>query len=159
MATNTTLTLRIRGAELEYSHAGAVCWSLPIESIVLIAEYTTNEGPYLDDYFLVFVTVEQGTFYFATCSFYAKGRDDVLSTLHEQLASPFELELIGSTDWESRVVWPSRMAGKEYFTFRAVSPKTLTEKIKTKLLGETLEYSISHEIQEYLKEQLRSRPV
>ncbi len=26
---------------------------------MLIAEYTTNEGPHVDDYFLVFVTVEE----------------------------------------------------------------------------------------------------
>jgi len=155
--TTTTLTLRIRGAELEYSNAGAICWTLPIDSIVLIAEYTTNEGPHLDDYFLVFVTVEHCALYFATCSFYAEGRDDVLSTLREHLASPFQLELTGSTDWESRVVWPDKVAGKEYFSFRALPPKTLTEKIEKKLLGESFEYSISHEIQEYLKEQLISR--
>jgi hypothetical protein len=29
-------------------------WWIPVTNIVLMAEYTTNEGPWMDDYFLVF---------------------------------------------------------------------------------------------------------
>ncbi len=29
-------------------------WRTPISSILLLAEYTTNEGPYVDDYFVEF---------------------------------------------------------------------------------------------------------
>src|SRR5262249_25546280 len=66
------LCLRVDGSSLECNDdSGFTRWSLSIQTIVLIAEYTTNEGPWLDDYFLVFVTVEEGKLYFSTCSFYA----------------------------------------------------------------------------------------
>lgn len=160
MDTTKSLVLRIRESNLECLHTqGSLRWFLPIDSIVLIAEYTTDEGPYVDDYFLVFVTLEHATLYFSTCSFYATGRDEVLATLQERLASPVQLELTASAEWKSRVVWPDKMAGKDYFVFNAVPSQTFTEKIKKRLLGETYEYSISNEVQEYLKVRLRAASV
>jgi len=44
----------------------------------------TNEGPDVDDYFLVFVTVEDGKLYFSNCPFYSSGRDEALSILRER---------------------------------------------------------------------------
>jgi len=70
-----------------------VAWTLPIAAIVLIAEFTTNEGPYVDDYFLTFVTVENGKALSATCSFYAEGRDSALSEISHQVGCPIEVGL------------------------------------------------------------------
>jgi hypothetical protein len=70
---------------LEYlSSENALLWSTSTKDVVLLAEYTTSEGPYLEDYFLVFVTVENGKRYFATASFYSNGRDEVIKQLAEQ---------------------------------------------------------------------------
>ena len=150
-------TLRINESRLEFLDiTGTVCWSLPIGSIVLIAEYTTNEGPYVDDYFLVFVTVEQDKLYFSTCTFYSAGRAETLSILGGRLGSPIQLGLQGSTAWRSRVVWPPKMAETEYFTFTEVPAKTLPEKIKKRLLGADQDYAISKTVRAYLKGQLRS---
>ena len=78
--------LQVKDSDLEYSgENGRVFWSLPISSTVLIAEYTTNEGPWCDDYFLVFVTIEKDTFYFHTASFYSAGRDETLAALKQLL--------------------------------------------------------------------------
>ena len=150
--------LRIRDSNLEsVGPTGQPSWALPIESIVLISEYTTDEGPYADDYFLVFVTAEDSKFYFSTCSVYSDGRDETLSVLQERLGSPIQLALVDSTEWRSRVVWPAKMAGSEYFTFTPIPAETLTEKLKKKLMGPTYEYKISKAVQEFLKEQLKSR--
>src|SRR5215510_9545356 len=134
----------MRNSNLECLDAkGQLCWSLPVESLVLISEYTTDEGPYIDDYFLVFVTVEDGSLYFSTCSFYSDGVDETFSILRERLGSPIQLGLVDSTEWRSRVVWPVKIADSEYFTFMAVTADTLTEKLRKKLLGPTYEYKIS----------------
>jgi hypothetical protein len=154
----TKNVLRIRESDLECLGTSAeLLWTLTIDSIILIAEYTTNEGPHVDDYFLVFVTVGGGKLHFLICSFYSGGVDDALSTLQERLSSPIQLRLQGSTEWRSRVAWPPKIADSEYFTFTAVPAETLAAKLKEKLLGPTHEYVISKGIQDYLQEQLRSR--
>ena len=158
VTTITSTMLRVRDSKLECLDAtGSVRWAVPIGSIVLVSEYTTNEGPHVDDYFLVFVSAEDGKLHFSTCSFYAGGVDEALSLLQERLKSPLELQLQGSTEWRSRVVWPAKMAESEYFTFTPVPAETLTAKFKEKLLGSTHEYVVSKGVQEYLQEQLRSR--
>lgn len=149
--------LRIRGEGFELlDPAGMPLWFVSIGSIVLVAEYTTNEGPYADDYFLIFVTIENGRLSVSTCSFYSLGRDEILTTLRERLNSAIELELQGSTEWQSRVVWPIEMAGIKYFTFSELPAKTLGQKLKKRVLGPTQEYTVSQIVREYLNEQLRS---
>ena len=87
-------SLRIEGAKLTYTvDSGVVAWTLPIAAIVLIAEFTTNEGPYVDDYVLTFVTVENRKALDATCSFYAEGRDSALSEISHQVGCPIEVGL------------------------------------------------------------------
>jgi hypothetical protein len=153
----TKNVLGIRQSDLEcLDISGKLLWTLTIDSIVLIAEYTTNEGPHVDDYFLVFVTAEENKLFFSTCSFYVDGRDEALSILQMRLGSSIQLGLQGSTEWRSRVAWPARMAGSEYFTFAEIPPKTLLEKVKKRLLGPTQEYAISKPVRDYLEEQLRN---
>ena len=149
--------LQIKDSNLEYSsNTAKVFWSLPIASIILISEYTTNEGPQCDDYFLVFVTIEKDLFYFYTASFYAGGSDATLASLKELLGSTFELKLTGSTEWDSRVIWPAEIADSKHFEFKPVRPETMVQKIKEKLLGPTLEYGITRPIQEYLRSRINT---
>ena len=83
---------------------GDATWSLPVDKITLLAEYTTNEGPYLDDYFLVFVFRSADEWRFRVASFYAEGRDDVLASLAAGWGASVELGLQSSTQWRSRTV-------------------------------------------------------
>ena len=107
MATTTGNLLRIRRETLELLDAtGTPRWSLPIGSIRLIAEYTTNEGPYVDDYFLVFVTAEDNKLYFSTCPGSSASIEEAIDRLQQRLRSPISLELQGFTEWRSRVAWP-----------------------------------------------------
>lgn len=150
--------LQVRASDLEYlDSGGAQRWTLSIDSILLIAEYTTNEGPHVDDYFLVFVTAEDSKLFFSTCSFYVDGRDEALSVLQERLGSHIQLALQGCTEWKSRVAWPSTMAGTEYFTFKDIPPMGLLERVKKILFGPTQEYAISKPVREYLEERIRNR--
>ena len=76
--------------------------------------------------------------------------------MQERLGSLIPLQLLGSTEWRSRVAWPTRIAGNDYFTFTEVPAKTLAEKLKKKLLGATQEYAVSNVVRAYLEEQLRA---
>lgn len=61
---------------MEYwSAEDTLIWTLAFEDIVLMAEYKTDEEPDLDDYFLVFVTFEDGATFYATATFYSEGRE------------------------------------------------------------------------------------
>src|SRR3954452_276863 len=124
-------SVRVNGTTLIYMpNSGVLGWTLPIEAIVLIAEYTTNEGPYVDDYFLTFITVEDGQLFYSSCSFYAEGRDAALLEISDRLGSPVELGLAGSTEWTSRVIWPPSLKGMAYFTFETIPPKNVFQKLK-----------------------------
>jgi len=152
------LYFRAPDSTLEYlDDEGALRWELPIKALVMIAEYTTANGPMVDDYFLIFVALEAGQLFFAPCSFYIDGRDEVLAALRERLHSPVELGLLASTDWKSRVVWPAAMAGKEYYTTTEVVPQKFSQKLKKTLFGTDYEYAISKTVQEYLDAQLANR--
>lgn len=147
--------LRIRGRNLEYVlPAETLHWTLPLDSIVLIAEHTTDQGPWIDDYFLTFVTVEPGGLHFAGCSFYAEGSPEVLATLQQHLGGPLKFGLVASTEWASRVIWPPALANTEYYTFTPVAPQSIREKLKEKILGPAQEYRLSRPVREYLQAHL-----
>lgn len=98
--TGDTLTYRVRFGD----------WSIPVSSIKLIAEYTNSDGPAIDDYFFVFLTAAEGGWHEA--SFYAEGRDATLQALREKIGAPLRCGLCGSTDYRSRILWPTHLEGQ-----------------------------------------------
>jgi hypothetical protein len=48
-------------------------WHVAIDGVVLAAEYTTNTGPWADDYFLIFVEADHDKLYLARASLYSNG--------------------------------------------------------------------------------------
>jgi hypothetical protein len=144
--------LEITDSTMYYKKDGIdIGWSVEIKDIILIAEYTSNEGPYVDDYFLVFVTIEDGKAYFARCSFYTDGTDAVLETLKEKFGITDTFGLLQSTEWTSRVMWPDHLAGKNYFQFTEVKPVSPRENVRKTLIGPQLEYKLAVSIQEYIE--------
>jgi len=117
-----SIVYRVRGEETS--------WSVPIGQIVLIAEYTNDKGPYCDDYFLVFVWIDDGKVNFAECSFYAEGSSEIVSTLGKEFGMRMELGLAHSTEWDSRVIWPPELAGGAYFEFHEAVPRKFGESPK-----------------------------
>lgn len=138
------------GSELRcVDESGTVPWTVSINDIILVAEYTTDEGPLADDYYLIFCTIEAERAVFATCTFYAGDRDAALRSLSDRLGSPLELGLCGSTVWASRVLWPPRMAGQQYFTFKAAEPRNILERLREVVFGPAIERFLSDPIQRY----------
>ena len=106
-----------RTATIEYTDAsGNLIWQLPVGSVVVFAEYTNPNGPFLDDYFLVFAFMEGDQWFVRTASFYANGRDEMLEVLSAQWCVSLRFGLCALTDWKSRVIWPEELVDQEYFT-------------------------------------------
>jgi hypothetical protein len=128
-------------------------WHIPIRSLLLIAEYTTNEGPHIDDYFIEFWSLEDGSILKSSVSFYAEGRDSAFAMIALQLKTDLSFGLTGSTEWKSRIMWPPDLAGHEYFEFRNIEPSDWRERISRQFLGPTQEYFLTAEVQSFLKNQ------
>lgn len=128
----------------------ANCWSINVCDIVVIAEYTTVGGPHVDDYFLVFVTREQGEFYYSNVTMYAAGIDESLTKLESILGCSLEFRLQSSTDWNSRVVWPPELCGSAYFRYEEVMPEGLWGWVRGRLGGKRIESHLAEPIHDYL---------
>jgi hypothetical protein len=125
-------------------------WSISIGDIVLIAEYTTDEGPQVDDYFLVFVTREQGELYYSNVTMYAAGINEALTELERVLGCSLELALQSSTELSSRVVWPQTLAGSAYFRYEQVVPEGFWERVRSRVQGKRIESHVAESVCEYL---------
>lgn len=86
-------------------------WILSVSDIRLIGEYTTANGPYIDDYFFVFLTAIEGGWHEA--SFYALGGAEALHGLGEELGAILEPGLCNSAHYKTRIMWPSNWRGQE----------------------------------------------
>jgi len=91
--------------------------SLELDDVVLVGEYVTPEGPYLDDYFIVVVDTSGQEYDFAI-------RDPEVEPFLEKckshFESDFELRLCSKTDFSSRVMHPKALRGKSIFEYHPV---------------------------------------
>lgn len=140
--------LGISGATLHCrSDATDPGWSIRTSEIVLVAEYTTDDGPAVDDYFLVFVTKEAGELFYSSVTMRATGINPVLEELEKELGGSLELRLFSSRGRASRVVWPPHLANVEYLEPEEIpEPHGLTERLLRRFQGVRPEYRVSHRI-------------
>jgi hypothetical protein len=134
--------------------AGNIIWRVPVEAVVIFAEYTTPYGPWLDDYFLVFGYLENGKALVRSASIYSDGSDDMLRSLSDHWGAPLQFGLCNSTDWKSRVIWPESLEGQNYFESTEVPATTFLGRCKSRFLGKTYEYPPTAAVKEYVKAKL-----
>jgi hypothetical protein len=142
---------------VECRNGDQLAWRIPIAAMLLIGEYTNDEGPQRDDYFIDFWSLEEDTFYHSKVTFYAAGRDAAFVALAKHLETDLTFGLTGSTEWASRIMWPPELAGHPYLSTRELKPSTWREKLFYRCFGATLEYFPAEEIQAYLKQAKSSR--
>lgn len=114
-ASDNNAVIGIEGDSLVYAEQCSELWRTPLSALAVIGEYTTANGPYIDDYFLVFITAPEGNCFHG--SFYAEGRDTLLASLTERLGSPVECGLCNCTELTSRCMWPPTLTGTPVFQF------------------------------------------
>jgi hypothetical protein len=115
---NPKIWLEVESDSLQLLEDGKIVWQVPIANLVLIAEYTTEGGPWAEDYYYVFGAGHPPKFYQVPLGM-AGG---VLSTLSIRLRHKLEPGLIQSTEWRSRIMWPPALDGQELFV-RSVQPR------------------------------------
>ena len=122
-------------------------WQLLVSELKVMGEHTDNHGPYVDDYFFVFLTVS----HFYEASFYAEGRDKFLSELSDSLGAQISCGLSDSTDFQSRVMWPPDIEGPPFYDFVPMpKPKGVWAGLKHRLLPE-LTYHFTDIVKRKLK--------
>lgn len=107
-------------------------------------------GPYVDDYFLVFVTGNEAPWQEASC--YAEGKDKFLSDLGSKLNFKFDTKLYASTDFASRIIWPLTLSGASLFNFVDEKPSGVIARLRS-LVGLKVKYShLTDDVNKYLSE-------
>lgn len=109
--------------------------SIELDLVVVIGEYTTAHGPFIDDWFLAFV-YKNGDW--KEISVYAEGYDELMQYLSTLLGIDLtKAFLANSTNWKSYVRYPVNLERKELFVL--IPPKgykpatTIFRKIKLAL--------------------------
>lgn len=119
---------------------GNYTFDFKISELYLIGEYTNQSGPYADDYFIVFFAKKEKYEFLA--SFYVEGIDKFILELGCILSCDLAFELVNSTDFKSRVMWPPELKEEKLFNFTEVVGETFLKKVKLKIISEVyLDYN------------------
>ena len=103
--------LRLRNHELQFVRNGEVVWHFAIADLLLVAEYTNDQGPWRDDYYFVFGVGRPAVYYEVELG----SGLNALAELSTELGVRLEPGLANSTDWQSRVLWPPALVGRALF--------------------------------------------
>lgn len=108
------MSLRIQGDKIEFHNQIKLLWSIPLDQLKLIGEYTTDEGPFKDDYFFVFGLNESTVYQVSNTQI----EDPLLfwNKLNSKLGT-FEMGpgLSGSTTWISQIIFPQELKSEKLF--------------------------------------------
>lgn len=89
-------------------------WVLPISEIKLIAEYTTEDGPFCEEHYIVFAKSIQHIY---EAPFAAKGAEKILDHLGDVLQVALEPELVLETFFNSRILYPTKYRGLPFLEY------------------------------------------
>lgn len=123
-------------------------WSLPTGAVRLIGEYTNENGPSIEDWFVCFVSGPSECF---EAPVSADGLHECLDALGDQFGNELELKLASSTSFNSRIIWPKGPAGKPLFKFREAAETSRWQMVCNNLLGHRVEQVLSEVALEFLE--------
>ena len=126
------------GSSISYTSPYYGTFSIPLSEIAVIGEVTNQNGPGIDDWFIVFVP-RCGSGWFEA-SMYADNCDPFLGQLSAKLGVPMARNLYASTDFASCIIWPVRLAGCPVFTFKPVTDSNFLRRLKLRIMPETSQY-------------------
>lgn len=117
---------------------------MQVEDIGVIGEYTTPNGPWEDDYFVVFVDRDGKRLEVPDTAFTPAATDE----LRRSLGSDFAFGLANSTDFNSRILWPPKFAGKPLYVFTKVPARGFTRRVLQILGGREVQLTLTRAAEE-----------
>src|SRR5215470_5494446 len=102
--------LEVQGDALCLFEDNDIIWKESIAELTLVGEYTTNGGPWAEDYIFVFGFGRPPKFYEVPLRMVSP----ILPSLSASLGSALVPGLCNSTDWRSRVLWPPDLEGHPF---------------------------------------------
>lgn len=108
-------------------------WEIPLGDLRLVGESTNENGPFVDDWMLIFITGPDG---WREASFYATIDTDFRERLGAALGSPLaETGLANSASFKSRILWPPELVGRPVFHYEPARPKTWIGRLAARFIG------------------------
>ena len=139
--------ISLKDSTLSYASPVYGDWQVLLSEMIAFGEYTTDNGPHLDDWFMVFVTKD---FNWVEASNYCDGRDAVREALaqHWNMES-LHVDLTFSAEFNSRCIWQVGIAGKPLFDF-VERPESIWQKIRSFGI-DLIDKDITEEIRTHLQ--------
>lgn len=132
-------TLKLQASAVSYESQRYGSFRILLSDVALIGEWTNQDGPILDDWFLVFV--QRDSKQWCEASMYALGATEALQQIASALGQPIGTALANSTDFASRILWPPSAVGSPLFSFHKVAGRGILRQLRETILPE-----VSHEL-------------
>jgi len=116
----------IKNEKIIWSYNGKTIVDIPINEIKIIGEYTTADGPFADDWFLVIYDHKSECF---QISMYAENMQEMMRELGEIMQFELVGTLFASIDWESNILYPTKLHGQTLWNIVKMQPKSFFEKL------------------------------
>ena len=126
-------------------------WTVTLDRIVVIGEYTTSEGPFVPDYFSIIID-DTETWHMLPHG--AAGYQEAFDRIAKLFETNWSYGLANITDYASRVMWPGILENKPAFRFDLCPAAGWL----SKLWGPEYAISLSCPVRAYLKSLAAKRP-
>ena len=136
------MKLTLENDSIIYKKEEEILFQIDINKLFYIGEYTTDAGPLLDDWFLVF-SDNINDWREVSVNYFEK---EFFVQLGEKLNCKLNIGLANSTNWNSRIIYPKELEGKELFDFKSMPTEGFINKI---FKIETFEFELSDTIKKY----------
>lgn len=103
--------IELIGSSVVRTVNGQTVFEIPISEIKAIGEFTTSNGPFLDDWFFTLITKNE----WHEIPMDVIGVDEFFLNLGEVLGVKLEYQLTNSTIWKTRIMYPESLKERELY--------------------------------------------
>lgn len=108
-------SISIEAGRLRFDSESYGKWEAILDSLSLVGEYTTQDGPMIEDHFFVFVSKRGEEF---ECPVTAQGVSEMLQALSRIFDAQLDPKLTLTTDFASRIMAPRSLEDQPLYTFQ-----------------------------------------
>jgi len=119
--------LTLDGDHIRYASKDFGNWEIKVRDLLVVGELTNQDGPFVDDWWLAFVTEANGHWYEA--SVYASGVPELCKSLGQRLGVNLEITLAASADFKSNILWPAHLQARPLLRDVENPPTTLIGRV------------------------------